>query len=93
MLGWLDSEHFPIIGRLVIYMIVVAVILWRTLWGADPIEGSKDRPTLSRRRIPHDLPHYTLGERLAMLDDLRDREVIGPGEYVARRQRILESGR
>ncbi len=39
---------------------------------------------------PRQVPHDTLDERLGMLDALRDREVIGPDEYAARRQRILD---
>lgn len=89
MSAWFDDRYGRIASAIVWFLVAAAVLLWRAATGADTIDGLDDAPG-RRRRPPRRLPELSLEQRLAMLDDLRDREVIGPEEYAARRQRILD---
>jgi len=64
------------------------LVRWYLRRLSSDLAETRDRNVAGLPRY-RDYPAPSLAERLAALDDLRDREEIGPDEYTERRQRIL----
>ena len=91
MREWFEYPYELITIRVIGYLVIISVILWRAVWGADPIEGFEERPRFGRRRPPRELPQLSLAERIQTIAEMRDRGQISQEEHDDRRQRILDS--